>query len=158
MGANPREVRHMKRALVLALLAAGLAGCASNRISDDERLALYRAHAGAPVRDFQYFGNLNGWNNLGNTALAVWTKPGTAYLLELAGPCNDLDYAPAISITNMMGRVSSKFDDVIVLGGPRTIRMPCRIESIRPLDVKALKVSEQQLREAKTEERARKGE
>ena len=148
----------MKRALVLALLAAGLAGCASNRISDDERLALYRAHAGAPVRDFQYFGNLNGWNNLGNTALAVWTKPGTAYLLELAGPCNDLDYAPAISITNMMGRVSSKFDDVIVLGGPRTIRMPCRIESIRPLDVKALKVSEQQLREAKTEERARKGE
>jgi hypothetical protein len=158
MGTNPREVRHMKRALVLALLAAGLAGCASNRISDDERLALYRAHAGAPVRDFQYFGNLNGWNNLGNTALAVWTKPGTAYLLELAGPCNDLDYAPAISITNMMGRVSSKFDDVIVLGGPRTIRMPCRIESIRPLDVKALKVSEQQLREAKTEERARKAE
>jgi len=148
----------MKRALFLALLAAVLAGCASNRINDDERLALYRAHAGAPVRDFQYFGSLNGWSNLGNTALAVWTKPGTAYLLELAGPCNDLDYAPAISITNMMGRVSSKFDDVIVVGGPRTIRMPCRIDSIRPLDVKALRVSEQQLREARTEERARKQE
>ena len=150
----------MKRVLSLVLLSAvivaALAGCASNRISDDERLALYRAHAGAPVRDFQYFGSLNGWSNLGDSALAVWTKPGTAYLLELAGPCNDLDYAPAISITNMMGRVSSKFDDVIVLGGPRSIRMPCRIDTIRPLDVKALKVSEQKLREAKTEERATK--
>ncbi|HYG05314.1 MAG TPA: DUF6491 family protein [Stenotrophomonas sp.] len=144
----------MKRVLALALLTAALGGCATNRISDDERLALYRAHAGAPVRNFQYFGNLNGWSNLGDTALAVWTRPGTAYLLELAGPCNDLDYAPAISITNMGGQVSARFDDVIVLGGPRSIRLPCRIESIRPLDVKALKVSEQQLREAKTEERA----
>jgi len=144
----------MKRVLTLAVMFAALAGCASNRISDDERLSLYRAHAGAPQRDFQYFGNLNGWTNLGNSALAVWTKPGTAYLLELTGPCNDLDYAPAISITNMMGRVSARFDDVIVVGGPRSIRMPCRIEAIRPLDVKALRVSEQQLREAKTEERA----
>ncbi len=152
----------MKRVLSLAVLAAtfaaGLAGCATDRISDDERLALYRAHAGAPVRDFQYFNSLNGWTNLGDSALAVWTKPGTAYLLEFAGACNDLDYAPAISITNMMGRVSAKFDDVIVLGGTRSIRLPCRIQTIRPLDVKALKVSEQQLREAKVEERTQKQE
>jgi len=144
----------MKGLLAAAVLATTLAGCATHNLSDDERLALYRSHAGAPVKDFQYFGSLNGWSNLGDTALAVWTKPGTAYLLELSGPCNDLDYAPAISITNMMGRVSARFDSVIVLGGPRSIRIPCRINTIRPLDVKALKMSEQQLREAKIEERA----
>jgi len=143
----------MKRLMTLIPLLALLAGCSTGRLSDDERLALFRAHAGAPVKSFQYFGNLNGWQNLGDTALAVWTKPGTAYLLELTGPCNDLDYAPAISITNMTGQVSARFDRVIVLGGPRSIRMPCRIETIRPLDLKALKVSEQQLREAKTQAR-----
>ncbi|HEY0334994.1 MAG TPA: DUF6491 family protein [Stenotrophomonas sp.] len=145
----------MKRlTTAVALAAVLLAGCSTTNLSDDERLSLYRGHAGAPVKDFQYFGSLNGWTNLGDTALAVWTKPGTAYLLELTGPCNDLDYAPAISITNMMGRVSARFDDVIVVGGPRSIRMPCRINTIRPLDVKSLKVSEQQLREAKVEARA----
>lgn len=143
----------MKRLMMLIPLLALLAGCASGRLSDDERLALFRSHAGAPMKSFQYFGNLNGWQNLGDTALAVWTKPGTAYLLELTGPCNDLDYATAISITNMMGQVSARFDNVIVLGGPQSIRMPCRIDTIRPLDLKALKVSEQQLREAKTQAR-----
>ncbi|MEQ4574883.1 MAG: DUF6491 family protein [Gammaproteobacteria bacterium] len=145
----------MKGLLSAVVVATLLAGCATGRLGDDERLSLYRAHAGAPVKDFQYFGSLNGWTNLGDTALAVWTRPGTAYLLELAGPCNDLDFAPAISITNMMGRVSARFDDVIVLGGPRGIRIPCRIQAIRPLDVKALKTSEKELREAKVEERAR---
>lgn len=144
----------MNKAWSVALAVSLLAGCATGRLSDQERLELYRAHAGAPVKGFQYFGSLNGWTNLGDTALAVWAKPGTAYLLELVGPCNDLDYAPAISITNTMGRVSARFDDVIVLGGPRSIRIPCRIQAIRPLDVKALKVSEQQLREARVEERA----
>jgi len=143
----------MKRLIPLIALVAVLAGCATGRLSDDERLALFRAHAGAPVKDFQYYGQLNGWQNLGDTALAVWTKPGTAWLLELTGPCNDLDYAPAISITNMMGQVSARFDKVIVLGGPQSIRMPCRIETIRPLDLKALKTSEQQLREARTQAR-----
>lgn len=145
----------MNKAWSVALAAALLAGCATGRLSEQERLELYRSHAGAPVGDFQYSGNLDGWTNLGDTALAVWARPGTAYLLELGGPCNDLDYAPTISITNMMGRVSARFDDVIVLGGPRGIRIPCRIQSIRPLDVKALKVSERQLREARLEERAR---
>ncbi|MDQ1093835.1 hypothetical protein QE400_003248 [Xanthomonas sacchari] len=77
----------MKRLLLSSLFAtAVLGGCATNRLSDDERLALYRAHAGAPVRDFQYFNQLNGWTALGDSALAVWTRPNQAYLLEFAGP------------------------------------------------------------------------
>ena len=144
----------MKRMLLLALILA-LGACASTpKQTDAEKLALYRAHAGEPVRDFQYFGSINGWNPIGDSSLVVWTKPSEAYLLELFGPCTDLGYAPAISLSNSMGRVSSRFDSVHVLGGgSSTMRMPCRIETIRPLDVKALKQAQQELREAKVVER-----
>ncbi|MEB1530511.1 DUF6491 family protein [Xanthomonas sp. WHRI 7945] len=135
-------------------LAVLLAGCATNRLSDAERLSLYRANAGAPVRHFQYFNRLSGWTALGDSALAVWTRPNQAYLLELSGRCMDLDFAPSIAITHFGNRVSARFDDVIVFGGSaRTIRLPCRIQSVRPLDVKALRMSEKELREAKMQAR-----
>jgi len=145
----------VKRLAIALLAAAALAGCATTgRLSSSERLELYRAHAGAPVKDFQYFGSLNGWTELGDSALAVWTKPSEAWLLSLSGPCMDLSYAPAISVTNMMGRVSAKFDRVIVRGGsPGMAPIPCRIDTIQPLDVKALRASEKELREARIEAR-----
>lgn len=136
------------------LLALLLAACSTNRLSDADTLALYRSHAGDPVKDFQYFGQVNGWTPLGDTALAVWTKPSQAYLLELYGPCFDLDYAPAISLSNLGSRVSARFDSVqVVGGGTGSIRIPCRIETIRPLDVKALRQAQKDLREAKVVER-----
>ncbi|KRG42757.1 hypothetical protein ARC78_08695 [Stenotrophomonas pictorum JCM 9942] len=145
----------MRKLLVTLIALAALAGCATTgKLSSDERLALYRAHAGEPVKDFQYFGSLNGWTELGDSALAVWTRPSEAYLLELMGPCIDLDFAPAISVTNQMGRVSARFDSVIVLGaglgGPG---IPCRIQTIRPVDVKGLRQTEKALREARLQER-----
>jgi len=145
----------VKRLAIVLLAAVALAGCATTgRLSSSERLELYRAHAGAPVKDFQYFGSLNGWTELGDSALAVWTKPSEAWLLSLSGPCMDLSYAPAISVTNMMGRVSAKFDRVIVRGGsPGMAPIPCRIDTIQPLDVKTLRASEKELREAKLEAR-----
>ena len=146
----------MNKMLAAVMASLLLGGCATaGKLSSGERLELYRAHAGAPVRDFQYFGSLNGWTELGDKALAVWTRPSEAWLLELAGPCMDLSYAPTISVTNMMGKVSAKFDRVIVHGGMSTVApMPCRIDSIRPLDVKALRASEKELRQAKLEARS----
>ena len=147
--------RTMKRIATMLLATALLAGCATTgRLGDAERLQLYRAHAGAPVRDFHYFTSFNGWTALGDSALAVWTRPSQAYLLELFGPCTDLGYAPAISLSNMMSRVSSRFDSVYVHGGgSSSMRIPCRIETIRPLDVKALKQAQKNLREAKMVDR-----
>ncbi|WP_313399398.1 DUF6491 family protein [Stenotrophomonas sp.] len=145
----------MKKMLVAAMLAATLAGCATTgKLSSDERLQLYRSHAGAPVNSFKYFGSLNGWTELGDSALAVWTRPSEAWLLNLGGPCMDLSYAPAITVTNMMGQVSARFDRVIVHGSGPMAHVPCRIESIQPLDVKALRASEKEMREAKIAERA----
>ena len=144
----------MKHTILMLGLAMLLSACSTTRLSDVETLALYRAHAGAPVKDFQYFGRINGWTPLGDTALAVWTRPSQAYLLELFGPCQDLDFAPAISLSNFGSRVSARFDSVQVLGGGTgNFRVPCRIETIRPLDVKALKQAQKELREARLVER-----
>src|SRR5690606_15202286 len=142
-----REAR-MKTLLAVPslLLALATAACATTGLSQEQKLATYRAHAGEPVSSFRYFGQINGWTSLGDRDIAVWTRPSEAWLLELSGPCPDIDYAPAITVTNQFNRVSAKFDKVIVHGAG-TPRVPCTIDTIRPLDVKAIKQAEKTARE-----------
>ncbi|CAN5602860.1 DUF6491 family protein [soil metagenome] len=130
-------VRSGRRLSTLACLLA-LAGCASGTgLREDAKLALYRSHAGAPVDHFRYHGRINGWTPLGDGAIALWTRPGEAWLLDLHGPCPDIAYAPAISVSHQNGRVSARFDRVLARGGGAT-DIPCFIREIRPLDVKAI--------------------
>ena len=145
----------MKRFCLLLAVGFVLTACATTpKQSDAEKLALHLAQAGEPVKDFRYFGSLNGWSPLGDSALVVWTKPSEAFLLELYGPCSNLNYAPAITLSNTMGHVSARFDSVSVRGGGSShMDIPCRIQTIRPLDVKGLKQAQQELREAKVVER-----
>lgn len=126
-------------ALVLALT---LGACATDaRLRDSEKRAIYEAHAGAPVDSFQYFGSINGWTPLGDSAIALWTRPNEAWLLDLYGPCPDIPYAMAISVSNHMGRVSARFDKVLARGNA-SIDIPCTIRQIRPLDTKAIRQAE----------------
>ncbi len=146
----------MNRLLPLAVLSACLAlvGCATTgRLAMADKLQLYREHAGSAQPNLQYFGSLNGWTDLGDSALAVWTRPGEAYLLELSGTCPDLSSSVAIGLTSSMGRVSVPFDKVIVRGTGGLPTVPCPIRSIRKLDVKALKADEKALRQAQVQER-----
>lgn len=144
----------MRQISCMSLLAAALlvGACASMpSASDSSRLAMYRAHAGGPVASFRMSGSLNNWTALGERALAVWTRPNEAWLLELAAPCSDLDVATAIRLTDNMGRVSARFDKVLPLeisGAPRTTQPPCVIQSIRPLDVEAIRAAERDARQA----------
>lgn len=144
----------MNKLIVVATLAAMLAGCASSGgLGRAERLELYRSHAGEPVDSFRFIGSApHGWTPLDDSTLVVWTRPKEAWLLELFGPCNDIESVPAISIDNTMGRVSAKFDNVRTLGGIPGVRIPCRIDSIRPLDVRSIKQAEKDLREARSSE------
>ena len=128
-------------------LALALSACATDRLSDPEKLALYRAHAAAPVQSFRYLSRVDGWTALGDSALAIWTRPSEAYLLEIDGPCPELDFAHAIGLTSQSGTVHARFDRVIPrtsAGGPQP--MPCNIRQIRRLDVKALKSAEKDIR------------
>ena len=137
--------------IMLAAVAATLSMsvCASDsKLAANEKLALYRAHAKPPVESFHYFSSLHGWTSLGDSVVAIWTRPSEAYLLEVYGSCPDLDFAQAIGLSNQFGRVYARFDKVIprmVAGGAQPI--PCHIKEIRPLDVKALKAAEQDARQ-----------
>jgi hypothetical protein len=143
----------MKRLIALIAVAVLLAGCSTGRLTSEERLELYRAHAGPPQSAMRYFGSLNGWTELGDSALAVWTRPSEAYLLELRGPCYGLSYATAIGLTSRIGQVSARFDKVLIRDPNQGPSVPCFIGSIRQLDVKALRASEKELRQAQVQER-----
>src|SRR5690606_18429953 len=135
----------------MSALALVLCACAStSRMSDAERLALHRAHAGAPVASMPLRGQLDGWTSLGNGALVVWTRPREAWLLDLGGPCHDLEYATAIAVNSSFSRIQARFDSITPLGAMvgQVGRIPCRIMEIRPLDSAALKQARDELREA----------
>ncbi len=136
----------MKRLILAVMATLLLSACASGaRLGDEARLQLYRVHAGAPVASFRYFGRLNGWTPLGDSALVVWTRPKQAYLLDLNGSCPDLDFARAITLTHQSSTVYARFDKVIPLGRGH-MTMPCHIREIRPLDVAAIKDAEREMR------------
>jgi hypothetical protein len=138
------------RFLSLALLSAALVACASapaRREADLAQQALYRSHAGAPVRSFHFFGRIDSWIPLGDRAVVVWTRSNEAWLLDLDGPCNGLDFTPAIGLTSSAGTVSARFDKVLVRD-PGAVNLPCVIADIRPIDVPALKAAQ---REAKAQ-------
>lgn len=124
------------------LLVATLLGCAStSRVSDAQKYAIYEANAGEAVDHFRYFGSINGWTPLGDSALAVWTRPSEVWLLDLSGPCQDLAFSSAIGVTSSMNRVSARFDKVLVRNRS-SINIPCHIRQIRPLDVKGIRAAE----------------
>lgn len=141
----------MKAALVPAVLALALAGCATTgKLTTAENLAAYQGHAGDPVASFQFFGNLQGWTELGDSHLAVQTRPSEAWLLTLDGTCPGLEWARDIGLTSQFNRVHARFDKVIV---PQESPIGCRIQTIQPLDTRALKDALSNLRQARIEQR-----
>ena len=131
-----------------ALLAAlAVSGCATNAgLRDEERLTLYRNHAGEPVDSIHYSGRYNGWTPLSDGAFALWTRPSQAWLVELYSPCSEIDYADTIGFRDVNGRLSARFDQVYV-GSHSLIPISCTIKEIRPLDIKAIRAAEKKARE-----------
>ena len=56
-------------------------------------------------------------------------------------------------LTSRIGQVSARFDKVLIRDPNQGPTVPCFIGSIRPLDVKALRASEKELRQAQVQER-----
>lgn len=137
-------MKHAVSVLCGALLLL-LAGCATQPASADHdraRLKAIHAAAGDPVSSFSNtVTGLYSWEPLGNSELLIYTRPNRAWLLDL-GICPDLPYTPAIGLTTHVGQVSARLDSVIV----GRSRIPCRIQSIRPVDVKKLKETMDQRR------------
>ena len=129
--------------LVALLAALGLAGCASNRLSDTDRLALYQTHAGAPVKQIRYMEPM-GWDRIDDQHVVLQMRPNESWLLRLTGPCLTWSTgSPFLGLSSFNGMTLTRFDKVVVPGG----QISCMIDEIRPLDVKALRAAETVLRE-----------
>jgi hypothetical protein len=144
------DAMSMIRLLLMTTLAAILAACASAPYAQrtSERQAAYAAVAGAPVRNFRFF-SLYSWEPLGDSQLAVYTKPNKAWLLDLGG-CQDLAFVNTIGLTSNLNQVMVGFDKVLTGRN----NFPCTITQIRPVDVKSLKAMQQQQRQIHSEPRS----
>ena len=135
----------MKLRLALALpLALAAGACATDGAyrdaGDAEQLALYRAHVVEEVGSIPFSGSVDRWTGLGDRALAVWTSPGRAWLLDLGASCPDLETSYGIVFDSRDGRIDAGFDSVIPTGpGPH---IPCRIDNIYRIDVEAMRAAE----------------
>jgi hypothetical protein len=143
------KMTSMSRIAALAASAFALAGCAtlgSTAATEREAasLARYEAAAGEPVGSFRFF-RIDGYTALGDHAVAVWTGARQAYLLTVEDPCPELRWSLSIGVTSSMSRVYADFDRVQTRDGS------CRIRSIRPIDVAALRESEKAARQAPVE-------
>jgi hypothetical protein len=132
----------MKIRLACMVVALACVGCGSlSPRQSSPRLVSYRAHAGAPVGSFRLLGRLDSWESLGDGALAVWTRPNEAWLLDVYGACPELEYSVAIGLTDHVGMVESGSDEVRILN-QSSPHVRCTIRSIRPLDVDAIRAAD----------------
>ena len=128
----------MKTLLVSLLAAASLTACATNRMNDTDRLAMYQANAGEPVRQIRYR-NAMGWDRVDGSHVLLNMRPTEAWLLELSGNCLDWGGgSPGVQILSNSDWIVSKFDRLKAVASPVT----CRIEEIRPIDVAGLRAAQ----------------
>ena len=115
-----------------ALLAA-CSGIPLKQRQDAQR-ARYEAYAGPPVEQFTYLGRYDSWQSIGTNQIVVWTTPFQAYLIRVAPPCENLQFANRIGLTSTGNTVSARFDFVKV---GRQWR--CPIQEIRPVDYQRMR-------------------
>ena len=127
------------KTLILPMLAiSSLAACATGRMSDGDRLALYDAHAGAPVKQIHFY-NAMGWDRIDDEHVLLSMRPSETWLLKVSGPCLDWGSAsPVLRLSSTGPYVMAKFDRILTEGSP----VSCRIEEIRPVDAKAVRAAQ----------------
>ena len=112
-----------------------LTGCSGIPLKEREQAQRdrYEAYAGPPVDQFTYLGRYDSWQPIGANELVVWTSINQAYLIKVAPPCENLQFANRVGLTSTAGTVSARFDFVKV-GHWR-----CPIQEIRPVDYLRMK-------------------
>lgn len=129
---------YMFRATMLAVLPALFLSLAPTaQASDDSQLAKFEQFAEAPVDQFTYY-NLTGYQSLDDLTLAVWTGVSEVYLIKLMPPCPDFNFASAIGLDGSQAHVFSARFDTVTVGNH-----VCNVESIRPVDYKAMQKAEE---------------
>jgi len=113
--------------LAMALLSAACTGI-PRRERDQEQLDRYLRYAGEPVDHITYLGHYDNWQPVARYQLVLWTGINDAYLITVRSPCENLQFAQRIAITQTVNTISSRFDAVVIKG------WRCQISEIRPID------------------------
>src|SRR5687768_12068389 len=113
-------MQHKAFVAIVATLVLGACAGIPQRTSDKEDLERYRQYAGEPVSSVPFLGRYDSWRALGRDNLVVWTGMNEAYLLTIAGPCNDLPFATRIAIKTT-GSTLSRGDSIIIGRGQRCL-------------------------------------
>ena len=100
-------------------------------------------YAGPPVDHITYLGHYDNWQSVGQYQLVLWTNINDAYLITVRPPCEDLQFAQRIGVTQTANTISSRFDSVLVK------HWRCQIEEIRPVDYLRMKRDLREEREQK---------
>jgi Family of unknown function (DUF6491) len=99
----------------------------------DAQRARYESYAGPPIDKLTYLGRYDSWQPIGTNELVVWTTINQAYLIKVAPPCDNLEFANRIGLTSTASTVSARFDFV------KVGRWRCPIQEIRPVDYLRMK-------------------
>ena len=131
------------KGLLVVIATALLSACATTGLPEATRLALVEAHAGEPVKQIRYTAPM-GWSRVDAQHVLLDMRPRETWLLTLTGQCLDWGSgAPGLIVKSQTGFLLGKFDSVQTVGSNVT----CRIDEIRPVDMKAVRAAEKQLRD-----------
>jgi hypothetical protein len=114
-----------------------LAACATTRMNDQQKLALYQGQAGEPVKSIRYVEPI-GWERIDNLHLVLNVRPRESWLIAMSAPCLDWGRGDqAISISHNGGQVNPGLDTVKFPAS----QVSCRISEIRLVDPAAVRVA-----------------
>ena len=79
-----------------------------------------------------------GWDRIDDEHVVLDMRPNASWLLTVSGPCLDWGGAsPILRLSSTGPYVMAKFDRILTPGSP----VSCRIEEIRPIDIKGLRAA-----------------
>ena len=113
--------------LATALLMAGCSGI-PRRERDQEQLDRYLRYAKAPVDRITILGHYDNWQAVGQYQVVLWANINDAYLITVSPPCENLQFAQRIGLTQTANTIYARLDAIVVK------HWRCQITEIRPID------------------------
>jgi hypothetical protein len=121
----------------LAMYAAAAVMAVAGPAAAGGKAIDYAAYAGEPVQQITFF-QLYNWQRSTDKQVVLWTKPSTAYILDLRNKCYELRGPRAViqagGVAATPGRLT--VNDDLLVGD-----MKCKISGIRPIDLEAVKLA-----------------
>jgi hypothetical protein len=105
-------------AIVLLSAALITAACSGipRRVRDQETLDRYLRYAGPPVDQITYLAHYDNWQVVSPYQIVLFANINDAYLITVWPPCENLQFANRLGITQTANTISSRFDAILVKG------------------------------------------